>query len=72
MPLKFAVPGNRQALCGRDPYADAGEAPRTDPDEDPVRPATAEHFVEHGNQTFAVAAADQLILMRNAGAIALE
>jgi hypothetical protein len=70
--VKLAVPGDCQPLRSCNAYANTGETPGAHPDEDPARPATAEHLVEHRNETLAVASSDQLILVRDAGAVAVE
>src|SRR5918995_989436 len=70
--LELAIPGDRQPLRGGYTDANPGEASWAYSDEDFVRPTTSEQLVEHRHQPLAVPAADQLVTMRKAGAVAVE
>jgi hypothetical protein len=70
--VKLAIPGDCQSLCGGDPDPNSREAAWADPDKDPVRAAAVEHFVEHWNESLAVAPADHLNPVRQARAVAIE
>src|SRR5918995_2816486 len=70
--LELAIPGDRQPLRGGYTDANPGEASWTYSDKDFVGPTTSEQLVEHRHQSFAVPAADQLVTMRKAGAVAVE
>jgi hypothetical protein len=70
--LDLAIPRNRQPLRRGDADTDPGEASWAYSDEDLVRPTTSEQLVEQRHQPFAVPAADQLVTMRKARAVAVE
>ena len=71
-PAKFGAPADRESVRGGDPDADPGEAARTEADEDASRRASVEQLGEHRHEPFAVAAADLLVSVREAGAAIVE